>query len=73
MAKPTRNLQVGDLVVLHEDTPIATKWPLARVIAIHPGKDNLVRVATIKTAAGTYTRPVTKLALLLPSEEQGQL
>ena len=45
--KPTRNLQVGDLVVLHEHTPIATKWPLVRVITIHPGKDNLVRVAII--------------------------
>ena len=65
-SKPTRNLQVGDLVVLREDTPIATKWPLARVTQIYSGKDNLVRVATIKTATGTYTRPVTKLALYTP-------
>ncbi len=68
--KPTRNLRVGDLVVLREDSPILTQWPLARIVNVHPGRDNLVRVATIKTATGTYTRPVAKLALLLPLEEQ---
>ena len=50
---PTRNIQPGDLVVIREDSPIATKWPLARVVEVYPGKDNLVRVATIKTAHGT--------------------
>ena len=64
---PSRNLCVGDLVILREDSPISTKWPLARVMEVHPGKDNLVRVATIKTV---YTRPVTKLALLLPNESE---
>ena len=59
----------GDLVVVHENSPISTKWPLARVIEVHPGKDNLVRVATIRTANRTYTCPITKLALLLPSDE----
>ncbi len=65
---PTRNIRVGDLVVLREDSAISTKWPLARVIRVHPGRDNLVRVATVRTSTGVYTRPVTKLALLLPSE-----
>ena len=67
---PTRNIQPGDLVVIREDSPISTKWPLARVVEVYPGKDNLVRVATIKTAHGTYTRPVNKLAVILPSDEQ---
>ncbi len=56
---PTRNIQPGDLVVIHEDSPIASRWPLARVIEVHPGKDNLVRVAKIKTTSGVYTRPCT--------------
>ena len=62
--------QPGDLVVVHENSPILTKWPLARVIEVYPGKDNLVRVAKIKTAYGTYTRPVSKLAAVLPTDEQ---
>ena len=62
-------MQVVDLVILREDSPITTQWPLARIVKVHPGKDNLVRVATIKTKTGIYTRPIVKLALLLPSEE----
>ena len=65
---PTRNVQVGDVIILQEDNMVPTKWPLAKVIQTHTGKDELVRVVTIKTATGTYKRPVTKIALLLPSD-----
>ena len=65
---PTRNVQVGDVVILQEDNMVPTKWPLAKVIQTHTGKDGLVRVVTIKTATGTYKRPVIKIALLLPSD-----
>ena len=68
--QPTRNIQPGDLVVIREDSPIATKWPLARIVEVYPGKDKLVRVALVKTANGVYTRPVNKLAVVLPSDEQ---
>lgn len=64
---PTRNFQVGDLVCLQEDGMSPTKWPLARVMAVHPGRDGLVRVLTLRTPQGTYTRPVTKAALILPN------
>ena len=65
---PARNVQVGDIVILQEDNMVPTKWPLAKVIQTHSGKDGLVRVVTIKTATGTYKRPVIKIALLLPSD-----
>ena len=68
--QPTRNIQPGDLVVIREDSPIAIKWPLARIVEVYPGKDKLVRVALVKTANGVYTRPVNKLAVVLPSDEQ---
>jgi len=68
--RPTRNMSVGDLVLVRDTSPLPTEWPLARVTAVHPGKDGLVRVATIKTNTGIYTRPVTKLTLLLPSETE---
>ncbi len=58
------------MVVIKEDSPLLNKWPLARVIDVHPGQDGLVRVATIKTSNGVYKRPINKLALLLSSEEQ---
>jgi len=65
---PNRNLQVGDLVCLRKEDLFPTKWPLARVVAVHPGKDGLVRVITVKTAKGTYKRPVTKVTLVLSSD-----
>ncbi|XP_064406043.1 uncharacterized protein LOC135351065 [Halichondria panicea] len=67
---PTRNLHIGDMVVIKEDSPLLNEWPLARVIEVHPGHNGLVRVATIKTSNGVYKRPINKLALLLSSEEQ---
>ena len=66
--RPDRNMQIGDLVCLRDEGLFPTKWPLARVIAVHPGKDGLVRVITVKTAKGIYKRPVTKAALVLPSD-----
>ena len=62
---PTKNLQVGDVVVLREDNTFPTKWPLARVVQVHCGNDGFVRVATVKTVKGVYKRPVTKIAPLL--------
>ena len=66
---PTRNTQVGDVVVLQEDNLVPAKWPLARVAQVHPGSNGLVRVVNIKTSTGTYKRPITKIALLLPSQQ----
>ncbi len=63
---PTRNVSVGDLVILREDNLIPGKWPMAR--GVYPGEDGLVRVVTVKTAQGTYKRPIIKIAVLLPIE-----
>ena len=63
---PERNFQVGDLVCLRENGMVPCKWPLARVVAVNPGDDGLVRVVTVKTSQGTYTCPVTKTALISP-------
>lgn len=61
--KPELNLKIGDLVILKENLPPAT-WPLGRVMELHPGKDGLVRVATIKTSKGLFKRTVSKLILI---------
>uniref|UniRef100_A0A1X7VKF3 DUF5641 domain-containing protein n=1 Tax=Amphimedon queenslandica TaxID=400682 RepID=A0A1X7VKF3_AMPQE len=63
---PSRNINVGDIVLLKEDNTLPSQWPLARIINTHPGNDGLVRVVTLKTSKGTYKRPITKLVVLLP-------
>ena len=60
----SRNLKVDDLVIVEDKNVPRGRWKLARVSAIHPGDDNIVRMATVKTAAGEFTRPVAKLYLL---------
>ncbi|KAH0822661.1 hypothetical protein GEV33_000130 [Tenebrio molitor] len=48
-------IKEGDLVVLKEATPPLT-WKLGRVTAVHPGADDIIRVATVKTDSGTTKR-----------------
>ncbi|GFR33196.1 integrase catalytic domain-containing protein [Trichonephila clavata] len=54
----------GDLVLVKPSENSDTlKWHLARILKLHPGKDNLVTV-TLKDKQGVYKRPVTKIANL---------
>ena len=55
-------LKVGDVVwVLKNLTPRGI-WPLGRVVETSPGRDCEVRVAKVKTAYGSFVRPVAGLA-----------
>ena len=64
---PSKNLQEGDIVCLRDEPLAPTKWPLARIIQVHPGKDVKVRVVTVKTAMGIYKRPMIKVVPLVSS------
>jgi len=58
------NLEPGDLVIIKEPTPPLT-WKIAQVIEVHPEKDKIVRLATVRTANRTILkRPVVKLCRL---------
>ena len=67
---PTRNPQIGDIVILQEDNFIPSKWPLGRIIEIHSGRDGLVRVVQVKTSSGTYRRPTSKIAYYFPQQTE---
>lgn len=58
------NIQVGRLVLLAEDNIPVSQWLLGRIIEIHPGKDGIVRVVTVKTANNTFKRSIVKIAPL---------
>lgn len=55
------NLKVGDLVLVEQQSTPPLTWPLARIIDVSPGKDNVVRVVHLKTATGILTRPTVKV------------
>ena len=60
----TTSINVGDLVILQEDNTPPWRWNLGRITAIHPGADNIVRTATLKTLLGEYKRSIRKLSPL---------
>ncbi|XP_070526495.1 uncharacterized protein [Cardiocondyla obscurior] len=60
-----KNLKIGMLCLIKGETTSPGKWPLARIIAVYPGKNNQVRVVTLKTATSTFDRPVVKIVPLL--------
>ncbi|XP_076660598.1 uncharacterized protein LOC143363956 [Halictus rubicundus] len=55
--------RIGDLVILKEDNVPPMQWHLGRIIELHPGDDNVIRVVTVKTVSGTYKRSVKRIYL----------
>ncbi|XP_062713374.1 uncharacterized protein LOC134290289 [Aedes albopictus] len=66
--KPNDAFLPGRLVILVDEQQHPVKWPLARIVNIHPGNDQLTRVVTLKTSRGIIKRPITKICLL-PSRD----
>ncbi|XP_062534775.1 uncharacterized protein LOC134203952, partial [Armigeres subalbatus] len=57
--------QGGIRSILPNFKPEPTRWPLGRITKLHPGKDGIVRVVSMKTAAAeNVVRPAAKVALL---------
>ncbi|XP_063915614.1 uncharacterized protein LOC135131698 [Zophobas morio] len=56
--------KLGALVLLKEDDAPPLQWPLGRIEELHPGKDGLTRVVTVRTVRGAFKRPVTKICAI---------
>lgn len=70
------NMNINDLVVIHDSNLPAGKWALGRVVDLHGGKDGCVRVVSVRTKNGIMKRPITKLSKLpvtKSAEEDGQV
>lgn len=59
----TQNCKIrkGSLVLIREDNIPRMSWPIARVLEVYPGKDNIVRSVKVKTSRGVILRPIQKL------------
>ncbi|GFV17530.1 uncharacterized protein TNCV_4028601 [Trichonephila clavipes] len=58
------NARVDDLVLIKEDNLAVNKGLMDRLIEVFPGKDNRIRVVTIKTQYGVVKRPISKICIL---------
>ncbi|XP_018393245.1 PREDICTED: uncharacterized protein LOC108772247 [Cyphomyrmex costatus] len=65
---PNMEVKEGSLVLIVDERYPPAKWPLARVVQLHPGKDGLIRVVTVRTATSTFKRPIVKI-FILPIEK----
>ncbi|XP_062537982.1 uncharacterized protein LOC134206294 [Armigeres subalbatus] len=62
---PPVTIEVGAIVIIKEDNVPPANWPLGKIVKLHPGKDGIVRVVTLKTAnANEVVRAVARIALL---------
>ena len=52
---PRRNLEVGDLVLLADESFPRGKWPLGRIVEVMPSRDGLVRTVKVKTSCTVAT------------------
>ena len=55
---------VGDLVLLIKDHVPRDQYPLARIVAVFPGADGLIRSVRVRTPQGEYERALNKLIYL---------
>ncbi|XP_072379310.1 uncharacterized protein [Diabrotica undecimpunctata] len=62
--KTQRTLSQGSMVLVKEDNINPLKWRLGRVLELHPGKDGICRVASIRTATGVIRRAFPKICPL---------
>ena len=59
------NLKIDDLVWVLEDFPPWGLWPLAKVIEVYPGSDQIARSVKLKTAFGEKVRHAVNLSKVL--------
>lgn len=56
--------KINVLVLVRKENVPPCQWPMARILDVHKGEDNLTRVVTIKMRDKIFKRPITKLAPL---------
>ncbi|XP_065077563.1 uncharacterized protein LOC135700834 [Ochlerotatus camptorhynchus] len=69
--KPAIPIEPGKLVIIKDENLPPIRWKMGRIIALHPGDDNITRVVTVKTATGELRRPVERICILpIPTDEE---
>ena len=65
---PKRNLAVGDLCLLIDETQPRGVWPKALIEEAYPDANGIVRTVRIRTSTSSYTHDIRKLCLLEASD-----
>lgn len=57
-------IKTGTLVVVKKDNFPSCRWSMGRIIDIHPDREGVVRVVTVKTSQGVFKRAVVNVCPL---------
>ena len=60
----SRNLEIGDLVILASKNPVCSTWSTGHLIETYPGVGGVVRSVKVKTPNKEFVRPTASLFLL---------
>ena len=63
-----RNVKVNDFVIVSDSNTVRGKWSTGNIVEVFQGDDGLVRNVKVKTTAGIYTRPISKICVIYPVE-----
>jgi len=60
----------GDIVLIKDDSLPRNRWSMGRIVETEPELKGVVRSVKVKTSTTTLRRPIYRLFLLIPVEEQ---
>ena len=66
---PSRNVQVGDVVLVVDSSAPRGSWLLGRVREVYPDRNGFIRNVSLRTKSSTLVRPVSKLVMILECDQ----
>lgn len=74
--KKQRNFEIGDVVLLKDDSVCRSDWPMARVVDVYPDSNGFVRSVKLKMARKNlnetpkfFQRPIVRIVLLVEASK----
>lgn len=64
-----RDVKVNGVVTYVDENAVRGKWTIGRIVETFPRQDGKKRNVKIKTLCGQYVRPVTKIVVIVPADE----
>lgn len=61
---PANPIEIGSVVVVKDNNAHPLCWPLGIVEEVYRGKDDIIRTLKVRTASGSYIRPVVRVCPL---------
>lgn len=61
-------MKVDDFIIVSDLKAVQGKWNIGKIVEVFQGNDGLVRNVKVRTAMGTYSRPINKICVIYPAE-----